>query len=133
MSNIFYNSSNEHFYQVIDANLTWVAAQADASSKTYVGLSGYLVEIGSAAENYFVSNLLGDRYAWIGATDDAEEGVWRWKRSGELVTYSNWYLTDNQPDNSGNADYAVLMGSSYPDIPLVRSDVRGAWDDGGVS
>jgi len=111
MSNVFYNNANGSYYQVIDANLTWVDAQAGASSKTYNGLSGYLVEIGNAEENLFVSNLLGDRYGWIGATDYANEGEWRWGKSGELVTYSNWYLTDNQPDNYGNADYAVLMGS----------------------
>ena len=87
------NISNGHYYQVIDANSTWVDAQAEASLKNYAGLSGYLVEIGSAEENYFVSNLLGDRYGWIGATDYESEGVWRWGESGELVTYSNWYLT----------------------------------------
>jgi hypothetical protein len=45
---------------------------------------------------------------WIGATDKAKEGEWRWSSSGRLLTYSAW--SNEQPDNwRGNEDCGHLF------------------------
>lgn len=87
-------SSNGHFYEYISGSFTWSAAKADADSKTFYGLQGYLATITSAAENDFILQKIGAD-AWIGASDDylhinsatgastyadqnAAEGKWYW-------------------------------------------------------
>ncbi|MEI7829727.1 MAG: PKD domain-containing protein [Prolixibacteraceae bacterium] len=73
-----YLPSTGHFYTFISRpNITWTAARAEAATKTYYGLQGYLATITSDEENAFIqtkTNGLG----WIGATDQAVEGEWRW-------------------------------------------------------
>jgi len=47
---------------------------------------------------------------WIGFTDEAQEGTWKWI-SGESVTFTNW--NSGEPNNSnGNEDYAQLIKST---------------------
>ena len=96
-----------------------------------LGKQGYLVTISSQAENDFITTSLGGSSAWIGASDAAAEGEWRWvtdltdgsqfwegTKNGVSINsaFCNW---DSrwQPDNLGNQDYAYLLGG------------LGIWDD----
>lgn len=112
---------NGHSYMRCDEGMSWTEAKAYCES-----LGGYLVCITSAAEQEFVESLLegGTRkYYWIGATDEAEEGVWKWV-SGEAFAYENW--NDNQPDNQ----YKTI-GEDY--VGIAKRDESwadlGRWND----
>jgi hypothetical protein len=59
-------------------------------------IGAHLVTIGSAEENDFVFGLTPN--TWLGATDEAVEGVWEWV-TGEPFDYTNW--APGEPNNSG--------------------------------
>ena len=101
----FYNG---HAYVVLDnPNLTWEEAQAHAQS-----LGGNLVTINDAAEEQWIKHAFSDHEEfWIGLTDKAHEGDFRWV-SGEAVTYTNW--ADFEPnDYLGHQDYAVMNWGAH--------------------
>jgi len=71
-----YNSANGHWYKAADIGdyRTWSDARAAA-----ILAGGYLATITSFNENQFVSGLQTSvQHIWIGASDSAQEGVWRW-------------------------------------------------------
>ena len=93
-SSKFFNYFNGHYYEYVSTGLTWTAAKADAESKNYYGLQGYLVTISSEAENSYINTLIAAN-SWIGASDNfsqinaavgynkygsssAGEGKWHW-------------------------------------------------------
>ena len=46
-----------------------------------------------------------DRF-WIGLSDHATEGQYRWDATGGLLTWSNWCTNSNQPNDGGRGqDY----------------------------
>ena len=86
------SGGNGHAYEVVNSNVYWIAARADAASRAYLGASGYLATITSPAEqNFIISTFFNPNAAydstpayWLGATDDhalyptASEGNWKW-------------------------------------------------------
>jgi hypothetical protein len=98
-----------------------LAAGYFASNVSINGVA-YLAEIGSVAENSFVSELAythvrrfpsmyaaedggGAAYVWLGGNDISVEGQWKWI-SGENSTYTNWDLTvGNEPNGSTQDNY----------------------------
>lgn len=79
-------SGNGHFYRYFpSAGIDWADANAAANASTYFGLQGYLVTITSAEENDFAFSKIQNQ-GWIGASDDAVEGVWQWVTGPEAGT-----------------------------------------------
>jgi len=110
---------NGHTYLIIDSPaLTWTEAQAQAQS-----VGGNLVTINDQAEqDWLMSTFNTQEMFWIGYSDAAQEGVWKWA-SGEDSTYTNWY--DGNPDNWGEGEnYAHL--NFYVDS---GADGSGHWND----
>lgn len=109
-----------HSYDLIPFSGTWDQALTDAAAQLFLGEAGYLVAITSAAENDFLLSTFDDSldsFAWIGASDGAVEGEWRWAAGPEAgvqfsagptptlpFNYANWGPVE--PNNDGNEDVA---------------------------
>ena len=122
---LFYNPENGHYYEYVSApGMTWEAARAEAESRELFGLKGYLATVTSAEENAFITPKLGGD-GWMGASDAAIEGQWRWVTGPEAGTlfwtgtgsgssvdgnYENW--GDGEPNNAGEEDYAHFISSN---------------------
>ena len=136
------NPANGHFYEFVPSSgISWTAAESAASSRSLFGLQGYLATITSATENVFVIDKLQGN-GWIGASDAAVEGQWRWVTGPETGTlfwqgtqtgtsvsglYNNW-TSGVEPNNSPNEDYAHIIQS----LPWSGYS-RGEWNDFGNS
>ncbi len=134
--------ANGHFYQLVTYQAgednRWTVARDQAAS-----LGGYLVTITSQAENDF----LFTNYAtspiwssvWIGASDAANEGEWKWVVGPEAGTqfwtggplgstvggqFANWGSSEpNEHPVPGGEDYGVFAIGSVPTI------AKGEWGD----
>ena len=128
-----------HYYEFVATGLTWTAAKAAAAARTYYGLAGYLATITTVGENAFISAKL-TATGWIGASDAANEGQWRWvtgPENGTLFyientliscppapetctqgthTYASW--NPGEPNNSGGENYAQFYAGGL-----------GTWND----
>ena len=85
-----------HSFAVSSVSRTWAEAKAICEM-----LGGHLATSTSADKNTFLSSLTTNR-AWIGGTDEAKEGSWKWI-TGEELSYTNW--GNKQPDNSGSNEH----------------------------
>jgi Ca2+-binding RTX toxin-like protein len=84
--NPVFSTTTGHWYRLVyePAGLTWAQAQAAAAATSFAGRTGYLATITSAAENALVGSLgIG---GWIGASDAAVEGTWKWVTGPEAGT-----------------------------------------------
>jgi len=111
---------NGHTYQRIDIETSWTSAKSYCEN-----IGGHLATVTSQQEDDFIYSVLvkpGKNNAWLGASDEAREGDWKWV-TGEMWTYKNW--DTNQPDNYLGAEhYLHMYHSTYP-IALYPS----TWND----
>ena len=124
--------STNHFYEYVpDLGIDWESARQAAENRTYFGLQGYLATVGSQDE----AQITGEQAAgagWIGGSDIAEEGVWRWVTGPEAGTvfwnggpngntpnFAFW--NNDEPNNSGDEDYAHVTDPSV--------GLPGSWND----
>jgi hypothetical protein len=127
---------NGHIYEFVSSTLNWAQASAAASGKTLGGAQEHLLTISSAAEQQFIvsQSAFNATGYWLGASDAASEGQWKWVvgpeagtqfwngsgTSGSAVSgrYQNWDLSPSpnyygpQPDGGINENYAVLGGKT---------------------
>lgn len=101
------NPANGHTYHLL-AIQDWASAEAAA-----VSLGGHLASIADEAENTWVRlNMLSwdgrARTAWIGFTDQLNEGDFIWT-SGDPVTYTNWNA--GEPNDVGGEDFTEMQSS----------------------
>lgn len=128
----------QHYYEFVSApGISWTAAETAAAARTYFGLQGYLVTLTTQEEADF-SGAQASGFGWIGATDVAVEGEWRWvtgpeagtqfwqgRSNGTELTFANW--NGGEPNNVGNngEDYAHIAAAS-----VIRGGAPiGAWND----
>ncbi|KAB1088260.1 tandem-95 repeat protein [Neorhizobium galegae] len=127
-----YNAENGHYYKVVAGNYSWTQAAAAAAAD-----GGYLATVTSQSEQNFIrgAGTLGTNWyvaqnAWIGASDSATEGTWKWVAGPENGTtfynestgtgsgYTNW--VSGEPNNWGT-------GEDYAQIVFVNGSL---WNDG---
>jgi Lectin C-type domain len=99
------NPTNGHSYQRFDIAKIWPDAKTACAN-----LGAHLATITSQVENNWVyTNMgVGGVNMWLGGTDEAQEGVWKWI-TGESWSYTNWQT--GQPDNNeGSEDYLHMWG-----------------------
>jgi hypothetical protein len=105
-SDVIENPANGHKYQRIDTALTWHEAKSYCEDR-----SQYLVTVTSSDENDFVFNHMYTEpnneniWGWLGATDEANEGEWKWV-TGEPWNYTNWASTE--PNNYGKGEHYLV-------------------------
>jgi hypothetical protein len=104
-----YNGSK--YYCSSTSSNTWTQAKAAALA---TGMGGYLVIINNAGENEFVRSNIMANTVWLGLTDAAVEGAFKWV-DGTTPTYTNWAAGEPNNlsvNNCTNADYAILDKTS---------------------
>ena len=101
-------SFNGHYYAAIKYKAgSWHDAKAYCE---FYG--GHLVTITSAAEQNAVAIIMtnedpGNFSYWLGATDEEQEGNWKWV-TGEAFGYTNWGNTSNRQEPSGGTSENYL-------------------------
>jgi len=130
------------YYEVVSSgNIIWSNARAGALAKTFNGLTGYLANLTSAGESAFIQSKLSSD-GWIGASDQAEEGKWRWMDgpeaglqfwqgaangsrvaggAGQVKTaWSDW--ANGEPNDAFGEDYAYAIGGgSWNDFSGINN------------
>lgn len=127
-----------HFYKYIpEDGIAWSEAKDSTEKMDYFGLQGYLATITSSVENDFIWTKI-DGVGWIGASDAASEGTWKWvtgPEAGTVFWRGNYnggpvggefsYWNTGEPNNVGDEDYAHvnahpdLMDKSWNDLPDI--------------
>lgn len=127
-----YLESTNHYYQYIpNTGISWTNAKNAAAASSYYGLQGYLATI-TTVEEVQISGVQVTGAGWIGGSDEANEGVWKWVTGPELgttfwngavngssPTFAFWNA--NEPNNQGEEDYAHVTA------PGVGQP--GSWND----
>ncbi|MHA2139400.1 MAG: right-handed parallel beta-helix repeat-containing protein, partial [Candidatus Hodarchaeales archaeon] len=96
---------DDHVYQLIRESMTWTEAQTFCED-----IQGHLVTISSNEENLIVQSLIDGMTAWIGYTDEENEGTWAWI-TGESKNFSNWEV--GEPNDAGGEDYAEIYEDGH--------------------
>jgi hypothetical protein len=98
-------------YTLMNNALSWSDANADCLAK---GLQ--LASVRSTAENELLLTAAAGNKVWIGGTDAASEGKWKWSSTGTPLSYTNWYSGEPN-DWEGNEDCTEFYSN-------------GKWNDG---
>ncbi len=115
------SGGNGHYYQIVAFSGDWASARADAATR-----GGHLATITSAEEQTFINTLMGPTaVGWLGGSDEAVEGDWRWvdgpetgqqfwtgATSGSTVggSYANWNTNAGGQPNAGAEDALHTFG-----------------------
>ena len=108
-----------HWFKYFAEPKTWHEAKAACEA-----MGGHLATSTSPEKNEFLADLVGNAVAqlggnaqvWLGATDEEQEGVWKWV-TGEEWSYTNWRA--GQPDNAGGKEHYLHFNWGE----------RGKWND----
>ena len=101
---------NNHYYKLYTLGYDWDSAEFFCEK-----MGGHLATIANAEENSFVNGLSQGQNIWLGGTDIANEGVFKWV-SGEAFVYANWSQGEPNDGKPAPQDYVQM----YAD---------GSWDD----
>lgn len=91
-----YQFFNGHTFKYFSTPLTWSEAKSACEA-----MEGHLATSTSEEKNTFLSSITSD-FAWLGATDELEEGTWLWV-TGEEWSYTSW--PEGSPDNANNNEH----------------------------
>ena len=139
-----------HTYALYQNLKTWSEANSYA-----ISLGGYLAKVETSSENAEIYNKVNavwsataatasyapdggmSSYVWLGASDSATEGSWKWAKDGSTLNISRpeWGSGGGitEPDNSGGIqDYLAMGMETWPWVGLNLGFVignPGDWND----
>jgi gliding motility-associated-like protein len=138
----FLPSTGHYYFYVAALGINWDDARDQAAQSDYFGLQGYLATITTPEE----AQLAGEQSpgtGWIGGSDAAQEGVWRWVTGPEAGTifwngqangsapngeFAFWNC--NEPNNAGNEDYAHITDNTVAGCGGGQDpNFIGSWND----
>ncbi len=148
-------SYNGNFYELVTvgSNISWENARTQAAGRTHEGRQGYLATITSQGEQELIQGLVNNAgiNVWLGGSDAAVEGDWRWVTGPEGLanngagtpfwsggvngqpvsgSYVNWSSGEPNDANNNNPaeseDYLMMIGS--PTL-VNQNRVLGSWND----
>jgi len=107
-------------YHVSEERLNWGASQ-----EYCWGLGGYLAEFSSLEEEHTLDSVLNHEVIyWIGLSDFAQEGTWRWQESHQIPSYNNWFQTEPYEGDCAvktwSHGYAGQWGDYYCDSNYIN-------------
>ncbi len=99
---VYMGSYNGHLYYCSKEKHIWPEAKAISEAS-----GGYLAIINDAKENQYLKSIVLADAAYIGLSDAAQEGTFKWV-DGSSLGYTNWY--PGQPNNFENKqDYVGML------------------------
>ncbi len=105
-----------HFYEYIPLNYYFDDALTVASEKIYNGLHGHLVTITTQAEFDFLTSAFANlQDVWIGASDSAVEGTYRWvtgPQAGQRMNISNGMWAPGEPSTERGFKHCVKLSNN---------------------
>jgi len=136
-------------YEYIETPMSWSDAEDFAEQK-----GGHIAIINSYQENYFVKNISlsantsaadggGSTYVWLGATDEENEGEWKWvdNSSVEPRRFTNRTMWgsglafnegESEPDNFNNNQHCMALSQGNWPLNATRAEafgLSGQWND----
>jgi parallel beta-helix repeat protein len=125
-------AANGHYYDVVDAPMSWAAAKTAAESTTFLGVPGHLATVNTVEENLFLTATFGpDRLhlRWLGAFQPPGSGEpaggWSWI-TGEPFAFNNWWLP-GEPNNSFGTENALVFDHGVSASGKSWNDLTGTW------
>ena len=135
-----YLPRNKHFYEYVSfPGITWIAAKAAATARTYYGLQGYLATLTDKDEAQLAGKQAPGN-GWIGGSDAASEGIWKWVTgpeglangglgkifwvgvaNGSTPNFAFWNTGEPNQYNTSNEDYAHITAPGV--------GIKGSWND----
>lgn len=110
---IVYSSATGNYYKYVTSATNLANATANAAADTLNGVAGRLLTVESAAEKAFIRSIT-DNHVWLGISDAAVEGEWRYT-TGDNTGLQLW---DGRGSNNGggatNGFYTDWRGTSEP-------------------
>jgi hypothetical protein len=128
-SYVYKNPYTGHTYQVVVGSYTWSQASTAAALLSLHGQSGYLATITSSPEqlllqNYLNANVISTPGIFLGGSDSAVEGQWRWVSGPESGTQ---FWSGNATGQSVGGSYSNWDSGSSP--PQPNTDASAATED----
>jgi hypothetical protein len=108
-----------HQYRLVNEQVTWTDAVVDCANDGQP--QTYLVVVDTTVEDQLVDAFSTNRDVWLGASDEATEGVFR-TILGDVLPYEDF--TGPEPDNGGDPD-------AEPGQDCVLMLDGGLWNDRG--
>ena len=140
LGDALYLEDTDHYYEFVESvGITWEAARDAAAARSYYGLKGYLTTLTSEVEaNFAGSRITGT--GWIGATDNAVEGEWRWvtgpeagllfwngNETGSVVPGQFAFWNTGEPNDFPDAE--IPGQENYAHITDNSIGIRNSWND----
>jgi Ca2+-binding RTX toxin-like protein len=127
---VVYNATTNSFYRYVTTTLSWEAANSAAAAATINGITGHLAHSNSATENAYIDTISGTASIWLGGSDGAVNGEWRWvggpndgqqfwqgQVAGTPVggAYTNWSAGEPNDYNGFEANVEMVNGGQWND------------------